>query len=171
MQGIDLHSDRTTIVAEFVRDIDMIAVREHVKITALDSSAPAGSGPAGSPALAGSVPRASTPIPADSPATAGAAAATPARTIAAPIALDPIPLNLTLRGGYLPTLRTLERLSSIHVLARVQIASLSRVHGARRGESPDLATVMNITLYRMLSHPASALPATNGVLNAGARPT
>ncbi len=172
LAGIDVRSDRTTIVARFVGDVASIAAREHVRLISLEADRSNATLPTAtqSAPVSGRVATATaTGVASPAPLTAGPHAQSMiANGSGAPVGLEPIPLLLTLQGDYAHILGGVLGLAHSHVLAQVDVQSLERLRGAPHGQSPELTAKIHVTLFRQLP-PQQAV--VQGVIDAHTRPS
>jgi hypothetical protein len=119
---LQLQADRATTVARFIRVTAQIAALHRVSLERIDGGIAA-------------------PSPIVTPA-AGAARA-------APPALEPLPLDVTLRGSYADLIASIRDLARAPVTVRVVIAALERTSPDGAAAPPALTARLHVALLRL----------------------
>ena len=145
LRAVELDSDRSTLVARFLRDAAHIAAVHHATIPTITAVS-------GSQNTIAAAPLAAT------------GAASPGTTSANEVSelFEAIPLELTVEGRYADVLATMRALSRSRVLAGVDVASLARKHAD--GADTTLTAALHVVLERLA--PTQATPPAQTTLPA-----
>jgi len=129
LRTIDLRSDRSVIVALFVRETARISVAHHVSVSAIDGVRSDNRFPV-------------RPMPVDPSVRTLAPAAN-----SAPL-FETTPLDVILRGSYSDLLAAIRDLSRARVLAEIEVVSIERTPGAS-GSGASLSARLHVNLDRL----------------------
>jgi Tfp pilus assembly protein PilO len=129
LRMVELDAGRSALVARFLRDAARTAAAHHATIPTIAAAGPQTTG--------GVAP----PLPAVNEQNEP---------------LEEVPLDVTVEGRYADVLATMRALSTSHVLAAVDVASLARKHAD--GADATLTAALHVVLQRRAPAPTATVP-------------
>jgi len=142
LHSIALRSDRSAIVALFVRETARVAAVHHLAVLSIE-------GPRGD----GRLPTRTLP-------TVAGTTQTSSLTAPSPPLFDSVPLDITLHGSYADLLGAIRDLSHVRVLAEIELVSIERTPAP--GNAHPLTAHLHVNLDRLTSVAPKAPGLTEG---------